>query len=180
MSGQGFEAQPVLRVAIEQAWYALHVAKDPAPPSRARLWWDRGGSPQTTQACKDEFTAGNVRRTHEGLDTRTASAMKHLYDGAIDFGAHPNQQGVASSLRIGRSRTDAVTVAVGFLHPGTPVMVAALKGAVDVAVGIAKTVGLIYPERFRIAGVDQEIDRLVRRSGGDVFSKYAQPQRRAS
>jgi len=60
-------------------------------------------------------------------------------------------------------------------------VVAALKDAVDVAVGVAKTVGLIYPERFRIAVVDEEIDRLVRHySGGDVFSKYAQPQRAAS
>ena len=59
-------------------------------------------------------------------------------------------------------------------------MAAALKGAVDVTVGVAKTVGLIYPERFRIAGMDEEIDRLVLHSGGDVFSKYAEPQRRAS
>lgn len=177
MSGQGFEAQPVLRAAIEQAWYALHIRKDPAPPARARMWWDRDDSPQATQECKDEFTAGNVRRTHEGQDPETAAAMHQLYEGAISFGAHPNERGVASSLRIDRSRPDAATVGVGILHPGTPAMAAALKGAVDVAVGVAKTVGLIYPERFRIAGVDDEIDRLVRHSGGDVFSKYIEPRR---
>lgn len=180
MSGQGFEAHPVLRAAIEQAWYALHIAKDPAPPARAQIWWDRDDSPQATQACKDEFTVGNVRRTHEGLDAATAAAMKSLYEDTITFGGHPNERGVASSLRIDRSSPDAATVGVGFLHPGTPTMAAALKGGVDVAVGVAKTVSLIYPERFRIAGVDEEIDRLVRHSGGDVFSKYAQPQRRAS
>ena len=180
MSGQAFEAQPVLLAAIEQAWYALYIAKDPAPPTRAQIWWDRDDSPQATKLCKDEFTVGNVRRTHEGLDAGTAAAMRHLYEGTITFGAHPNERGVASSLRIDRSRRDAVTVGVGFLHPGTTTMVAALKEAVDVAVGVAKTVGLIYPERFRIADVDEDIDRLVRHSGGDVFSKYAQPQRRAS
>jgi hypothetical protein len=40
MSGQVFEARPVLRVAIEQAWYALHIAKDPAAPRRVHMWWD--------------------------------------------------------------------------------------------------------------------------------------------
>jgi hypothetical protein len=180
MSGQGFEAQPVLRAAIEQAWYALHIARDPTPPARARIWWGRDDSPQATQACKDEFTVGNVRRTHEGLDAATAAAMKSLYEDTITFGGHPNERGVASSLRIDRSGPDAATIGVGFLHPGTPTMAAALKGAADVSVGIAKTVSLIYPERFRIAGVNEEIDRLVRLSGGDVFSKYVQPQRRYS
>ena len=91
MSGEAFEAQIVLRTAIEQAWYALHIAKDSAPPARANIWWDRNVSPQALQACKDEFTAGNVRRTHEALDAATAAAMHRLYEGAIDFGAHPNQ-----------------------------------------------------------------------------------------
>jgi hypothetical protein len=73
MSGQAIEAMPVLRLAIEEAWYALHIAKDPAPPTRARIWWNRDDSPQATQACREEFSAGNVRRTHEGLDPRTAA-----------------------------------------------------------------------------------------------------------
>ncbi len=176
MSGQGFEAQPVLRAAIEQAWYALHIAKDPAPPMRAKIWWDRNVSPQATQACKDEFTTGNVRRTHEGLDAATAAAMHRLYGGAIDFGAHPNQAGVAASLELDRSTS---TASVGFLHAGTPAQMAALKGAVDVAVGVAKTVGQIYSERFRIAGVDEEVGQLSRRSA-EVFSKYAQAPCRAS
>ena len=180
MSGQAFEAQPVLRAAVEQVWYALHIAKDPAPPTRAQTWWDRDNSPQAGKVCREEFTAGNVRRTHEGQDAKTAAAMRHLYEGTITFGAHPNERGIASSLSIDRSKRGAVTVGVGFLHPGTTTMVAALKEAVDVAVGVAKTVGLIYPERFRIAGVDEEIGRLVRYSGGDLFSKYVQPQRRAS
>src|SRR5690349_4285554 len=48
MSGQAVEAQAVLRVAIENAWYALHVTCDPAPPARARVWWERGDSLEAT------------------------------------------------------------------------------------------------------------------------------------
>jgi hypothetical protein len=166
-------------VAIESAWYALHVAEDPSPPARARTWWDRDVSPQATQACQDEFTVGNVRRTHEALDARTAAAMKILYDDTVTLGGHPNERAVASSLRIDRSRPDAVTLGLRFLHPDERSMKAALKATIDVAVGVAKTVGLIYPDRFRIMSVGEEIDQLVRHSGA-VFGKHARALRRAS
>jgi hypothetical protein len=176
MSGQGFEAQPVLRAAIEQVWYALHIAKDSNPPARAKIWWDRDVSLQAEQACKDEFKVGTVRRTHEGLDTATAAAMHSLYEGTIDFGAHPNQGGVAGSLKLDRSTK---TASVGFLHAGTPAQLAALKGAIDVAIGVTKMVALIYPERLRIARIDEEVGPIVQYSA-EVFGGYAQAVRRAS
>jgi hypothetical protein len=181
MSGQAFEAQPLLRVALEEAWYALHVATDSAPPKRAKIWWNRGDSPAATQACKDEFTVKKVRDTHERIDPATAAATKHLYEDTIDLGGHPNQRGVASSLVLDRSRPDAAVFRAGGLDPGTPFSLATLKAAVDVAIGSAKTAGLIYPERFRIAGVDGLINRLVRQSAGcsvDVPRNCGRPARR--
>ena len=172
MSGQAFEAQTVLRVGIEHAWYALHITRDPAPPARARIWWDRGDSPEATQACKDEFTVGNVRRTHEALDRDTAAAMQRLYDDAINLGGHPNQGGVALGLRIAEENEETVTIAVGFLHPVPLVIVSTLKDAVDVAVGLAKVVSLIYPERFKIASLDEEVNRLIRHAA-EVFRRHA-------
>lgn len=179
MSTQVCEAQPVLRVAIENAWYSLHVAKDPAPPTRAQVWWDRDVSPEAKRACQAEFLVGNVRRTHEDLDAATAAAMHKLYEDTITFGGHPNERGVASSLRIDRSRPDAVTLGVGFLHPNEPAMKVTLKATVETAVGVVKTVALIYPDRFRIMSVDEEIERLVRHANA-VFDRHAQLLRRAS
>jgi hypothetical protein len=178
MGCQVSEAQPALRVAIENAWYSLHVAKDPAPPTRARIWWDLNVSPEAKQASKYEFTVWNVRRTHEALDATTAAAMHKLYEDAIDSGGHPNERGVASSLRIDRS-PGAATIGVGFLHPNELAMKAALKATVDIAIGVAKTIALIYPERFRIMGVHEGIDQLVRHSSA-VCSRHAQLHRRAS
>jgi len=178
MSGQAFEAQTVLRVGIEHAWYALHITRDPAPPARARVWWNRGDSPQATEACRTEFTVRTVRTTHKALDRDTAAAMQRLYDDAIAFGGHPNQGGVALTLRLGERDEETVTIAVGFLHPVPAVIVSTIKAAVDVATGLAKVVSLIYPERFRIAGLDEEVNRLIRHSA-EVFSRAAQALRRA-
>jgi hypothetical protein len=177
MSGQGFEAQTVLRVAIEHAWYALHVTRDPAPPGRARVWWDRGESPQATQACKNEFTVANVRQTHEGLDAQTAAAMHQLYEGTINLGGHPNQAGVVLGLGLEDRGEATVTVRVGFLHPVPAVMLSTIKASVDVAIGLAKVVSLIYPERFRIAGLDEEVNRLIQHAS-DVFGARARALRR--
>src|SRR5262249_7653899 len=151
----------------------LHVAKDPTLPKRARIWWHRGDSGQATQACQREFNVGNVRRTHEQMDAEIADGMKSLYDQTITFGGHPNQGAIASSLRVDRSQPDAVTVRLGILPPGTLVALSALKAAINGAVGVAKTTGLIYPERFQIAGVDDEIGQLVRHSG-EVFPSSAE------
>jgi hypothetical protein len=89
MSGQAIEAMPVLRLAIEEAWYALHIAKDPAPPARPRIWWNRDDDPKATDACREEFTVGNVRRTHERLDAKTAAGMKRLTTTPSPTGATP-------------------------------------------------------------------------------------------
>ncbi len=53
---------------------------------------------------------------------------------------------------------------------------ATLKAAVDVATGLAKVVSLIYPERFRLAGLDEEVKRLIRHSA-EVFRRHAEAQR---
>jgi hypothetical protein len=177
MSGQAFEAHAVLRVAIEHAWYALHITQDPAPPARAQVWWNRGDSPQATQACKDEFTVGNVRRTHEGLDRATAAGMQKVYDNTIDLGGHPNQGGVALTLRLDERDEETVTIGVGFLHPVPVLIVSTTKAAVDVATGLAKVVSLIYPERFRIASLDEEVNRLIRQAA-EVFGRAAAILRR--
>jgi hypothetical protein len=172
MSGQAVEAAPALRFAIEATWYALHVAKDPAPPDRAKIWWERGDSEQAIQVCKNEFTVANVRATHEQADPATAGNLKTLYGDTIDYGGHPNQGSVSASLLLDISTPDVSKVKVGILHPGTPITLAALKAAIDVTIGAAKTVGLIYPERFQVIGVNEEINQLVQHSA-EVFGKHA-------
>lgn len=41
LSGQLPETYAVLRVGIEQTWYAVHIGSDSAPPRRRTLWLER-------------------------------------------------------------------------------------------------------------------------------------------
>jgi hypothetical protein len=160
MSGQASESFPVLRAAIEQAWYALHIAKDPKPPERAKIWLSRNDDAPSKAKCKSEFTVANVRSTQEGLDAATARELQDRYENLIDFGAHPSPMGVLTSMS--KSETDKqIDYKIGILICDKTTVVFALRMAVAVAVGALKAFKLIYPERFSLAGIDLEIDELV-------------------
>jgi len=177
MSGQAIEAMPVLRLAIEEAWYALHIAKDPAPPTRARIWWNRDDSPQATQACRKEFEVGNVRRTHEGFDPRTAASMKRLYDDTITYGGHPNSSGIALGVSLEEgSDPETATIKIGILNPNPTTVLSTIKAAVDVVMGLTLTVGLIYPEAFKRVGLGRDFNAL-RKHAAKVFQERARALR---
>jgi hypothetical protein len=134
MSGQVSESCPVLRAAVEQAWYALHIAKDPEPPSRAEIWLNRNVGATEEARCKSEFAAASVRRAHEGIDPDTAHTPHGIYERLIDFGAHPNHFGVMAVVT--KSETDrTVTFGIGILYAEPVVISWALKMASEVAKG---------------------------------------------
>lgn len=160
LSGQVVEVYPVLRAVVEDTWYALHLAKDPNPPTRAKIWLLRNEDAATKARCKNEFTISKIRATHTALDLATATAMQTLYDRTIELGAHPNELGVFAAMT--RTDTDQnCTFGVVFLTDKPVLIASALKTAVEAAVGALKTFRLIFPERFTIMGMDNEIEKLV-------------------
>src|SRR6266849_2245832 len=160
LSGQVVEAYPVVRAVIEASWYALHLAKDPNPPTRVVIWLRRNDNKASKERCKTEFTVANVRATHSALDPAAAAVLQTLYDRTIELGGHPNERGVLAAM----TRTDTGQVrifGVVFLTDNLVAIAVALKTAVEAAVGALKTFRLIFPERFAIMGTDGEIDKLV-------------------
>ena len=160
MSGQLPESYAVLRASIEQAWYALHIAKDPHPPERVKVWLCRNDDETSRSKCKNEFTVQNVRSTHESFDSVTAKQLHELYERMIDFGAHPNQQSLFLAMR--QSETDEETnFTVGILFPSPVPILLTVRMAVAVAVGALKVFQHVFPERFRLMSLDEEIKALV-------------------
>lgn len=175
MSGQFSEAHAVLRVGVEHAWYALHIAKDPAPFTRADVWLRRNEGAEALARCKAEFTVKNVRDTHDALDAATAAGLKALYEDLIDFGAHPNQLGVLAAAR-NAPEGNRVDYTIGILCPEELPVLFTLRLSVAVAIGALKTLRLVYPERFALVGLDIQIERLVGELNA-VFKPYASPKK---
>ncbi len=160
LGGQLFEAHVVLRTEIEQAWYALHIAQDPSPPARAEIWLRRNEDSTALGRCKSEFSARNVRSTHEAVDLGTARDLHALYERTINFGGHPNQLGLLSGLtksEAGKTTTYHVPV----LCADTLPMVTTLHAVVAVAIGALKALQPIFATRFQLMGLDAEIPDLV-------------------
>jgi hypothetical protein len=160
MSGQMPESYAVLRGGIEQAWYALHIAEDPHPPERVTVWLCRNDDESSRSRCKKEFKLQNVRSTHKSFDHVTAKQLHELYERMIDLGAHPNQQGVLTAMNLSETEEET-TCQVGLVAPKVVPVLVALKTAVEVAIGMFKVCQLIFPERFKIMSLDQEIGALI-------------------
>lgn len=174
MSGQTVEVYPLIRATVENAWYALHIAKDPAPPARAEVWLRRRENDSARKRCKSEFTVANVRATHEALDPATAAALDGVYEHTIELGGHPNELAVLSSLR--RTETDkAYTFEAAFLTDNPLLIALALKSAVEAAVGAMRAFRLVFPERFAIMGVDDDLN-LIAAEHNVVFKRYVPPK----
>lgn len=171
MSGQISEVFPVLRPAIESTWYALHIAKDPKGTERTQIWLRRNDGATAKKRCKTEFMVAKVRETHETLDANTAKGLRRVYENLIDFGAHPNPLGVMISMR--KSESDKRgDFRVGRLHAEDLVILFALRMAVQVAIYALKTFQLVFPERFTLAKIDLEIEKLTAEAAA-LFKSYA-------
>jgi hypothetical protein len=170
LGGQILETYVVLRAEIEQAWYALHIAKDASPPSRAEVWLRRNEDPTALGSCKSEFSVKNVRSTHEAVDAGTARDLHALYERLIDFGGHPNQLGLLSGLgksEVGKTTTYHVPVLCAETLP----LAATAHAVVAVAVGALKVFQVIFPTRFQLVGLDTEILALVT-ALNTLFKRY--------
>jgi len=155
MGGQIIESFPLLRSAIEQAWYALHMAMDPNPPGRITVWKNRNQDDASKKKCIDEFLVAKVRSTHEDKDPKTAKELHALYEFLIDFGGHPNPRGVLGTV----IKTEKGH-GVGVLYPDEDSLVETLKVAIRVAVGTLKVFQLIYSKRFELMNLDLRITEL--------------------
>jgi hypothetical protein len=172
MSGQVSEAFPILRSAIESTWYALHIAKDPKSTERAEVWLKRNDSEAAKAKCKSEFTIAKVKQTHAALDASTAKELSGNYEILIDYGAHPNQFGVMTSTKKKAESDKQIDFSVGILYPEPLLVLFAVRMSVAVAIGALKTFELVFPERFRLAGIDLEVEKLTRVANA-LFKSYA-------
>ena len=160
MGGQVLESYPLLRGAIERAWYALHMADD---PRRIPIWRDRHTNPpQSVSKCRNEFSAKNIyEKTHKKLDPTTADELWEIYELLIDYGGHPNIREIAETvIETGTGH------GIAFLYPEPKLMDWAVKMAIRTTVLILKTFQLIYPSRFEMMNFDRRLNEFITQTKG--------------
>ncbi len=160
LAGQSVEAQPLLRLMIEQIWYGLFIAMDPTPPNRRKIWTDRNDSEITKKKCKREFTIRNVHKCHELHDFDTAHQLFQFYESAIDYGAHPNQYSAFSQIKQDEN-SKSLKYDIGIYSFDNSVTMSTIRMAIGIAVGYLKIIEIVFNDIFHDFVSEKEIEELI-------------------
>lgn len=142
LSGQVPEAFMIIRGSLECALYANHMD---AIPNAFEIWIRRSESPDARKRCIKEFSATRVFASLRQKHGPLADAMGRLYERTIDFGAHPNQAAVTSSLEVweqdaGESYEHAyITRNIGLLRLSA-------RSLCQAGIMILDTLSLVFPK----------------------------------
>ena len=170
LSGQVAESFAPLRVAIETAWYALHVSADPEGTERMKVWLSRDDSEETKWKTIKEFRAGEMKATHADRDPETARILEGLYERCIAFGAHPNPSGVLTSI-IRHEDEKTLTHNILYLNAQVLPLMFALKTGAEVATSILRLFGIMYPREYLQAEMPARLDLIIGKLN-TVFQPY--------
>src|SRR3954464_10895127 len=99
------------------------------------------------QAVRKAFTNGAVKRAIEKYDLKTSKAYSDLYERTIQFGGHPNEKAITTSLKISKTTKDLQLEQV-YLQGDGIVMDHWLRMTNQIGVAILKIFGHVLHERF--------------------------------
>jgi hypothetical protein len=155
-SAQLPESYMVLRGCLEYGLYALYFAQDGA--SKAR-WLTRSDTPENRKKVRNEFTAGAMLRVVKAKSARLGDIAQTLYDRLIDYGAHPNDMGLAGTSSLTETEDKYNLEMTYIADDGVPARFC-LKLTATVGIVTLRVFGLIFRERYQILGLDRELDRI--------------------
>lgn len=161
LSGHTTAVFPLLRTALESASYGLLIQRD---PGLDKIWTERHSSEAHKKACRKAFTFDKGIYHLKEIAPDVYDLAKLAYEGAIDFGAHPNLKGVASHLSINENRPDGMiavtlTTLYGSAHVET---VRGLCACLDFGFAIIGMIALAIPDpsEDRVKRLIEELQAL--------------------
>jgi len=155
LSGQIYEAFVLLRSCIESSLYALHINKN---PSAGKKWIDRHKSEESLKDARNEFKFSTVIKTLQSVDSSISQTTKLIYERTIDFGGHPNERAIASSMKViekeGRKEYQQL-----YLIGNTKILTYGLNSTAQVGLCALYILRHVFKERFDIIGITQKMDQ---------------------
>ncbi len=156
-AGQCSESYMVLRGCLELALYTFHFHKT---PGGAEKWLRRHDDEDSMRAVKKEFRPSEMLKILANKDSELGEIAKQLYDYCIDYGAHPNEKGLTSSIDM-NEEDSAKVYSLIYLNKGNSLaMKWALKMTAEVGVCCLMIFAHIFPEHFLKSGVSAQLAGL--------------------
>lgn len=105
LSGHPAAVFPLVRTALESASYGYLMEQQPA---LSEVWGNRHRSEADKKTCRDTFTFDKAIKGLADRAPEIERLAKDAYEGAIDYGAHPNLKGVFGHVSINEDRPDGM------------------------------------------------------------------------
>lgn len=156
MAGQLMDAHALLRNCLEAAAYGLYMRGN---RERAAIWMSRQRSDADRRKTKATFTIGAIKETIRATDAAMATVFDTLYQRTIDFGAHPNDQGVLGSLEL-TELPEGMRHDFLYLQGDGTNFDLALKTSAQVGVCALELGSLAFPDTFSSTGVKLKLPHL--------------------
>jgi len=156
LAGQVAEVFPMARVALEYAGYAIHLHDQ---PKLEEVWLRRHDSDATLKAVKDEFKIMNIKATIRKYDRHNADIFNELYQRSGDFGDHPNEGALITSLKLIESDDKREYLQLCLHGDGIP-MQYGLKTTAQAGICILQIFQDVFKGRFELLGVRARVLEL--------------------
>lgn len=163
-SGQMPEAFSLLRGCLEYALYGFYLNKF---PSEIQTWAGRDDSEAGKKKARKELTFGKMLSELDKSSAATGKAARHLYEITIDTGAHPNRKTITLAMK--HWETDEhVVFDLSQLNNDPMMFIMALKTCAQVGICSLKMFKLVFPERFDLLGIPDDIEKLSHKKVGGI------------
>jgi len=147
----------LFRSCLENAGYARLIADD---AKLSESWLRRDEDEASRKLIRRTFTQTAVRDSIAARDAKLSEAYQALYERCIDFGAHPNEKAVTTSLVKESLKTK--TIQFKLLSGDGPALDHSLRTAAQVGICSLKVVGSIFERQFNAGGFFPRIEEAAR------------------
>jgi hypothetical protein len=157
-SGQLTEGYSLLRGCLEYALYAFYFSKCPL---EIQTWIERDNSIEGKKKARNQPTFGKMLKELEQNNKTIGEATRALYERTIDVGAHPNRKTITLAM-LQTENEEMVSYTQAHLNFQPLPLQFSFKTTVQVGICVLKIFRLVFPERFDILGISDEVEKISR------------------
>ncbi len=159
ISTQVPEAYNLLRSTLEYGAYGVLLEGSQALTD---IWLRRNESEQDKKNARQNITWGAARSAVKARDSssKLGPAVETLYDRCLSYGAHPNEDAVFSNMNMTGLADGGLSFKLNYLSSDPLTVRTCLKSTVQVGFAALRIWQLVFPERFALLLLDDELDDI--------------------
>ena len=164
MAGQIPESYMAMRGCLEFALYGIYFWRH---PEDFETWCDRHESQKAKQKVRDKFTFGSLKKAVPELNPSDRAVVDHLYNLAIDRGAHPNPFALFGSLKKMEEADKDLWQTIYLTADSTHVQ-SALRNAAQFGATAFGLMSYVFNTRVSLAGLDKKFHKIKQRISATI------------